>query len=394
MKPIGNSIKHKYLELLLQHFDETVANRLIEKVKVSNSTGDFQMSDGIRMSSDILITYAELNLKTNGYHSFLLGLSRILINQGEISFANELLQNNIDSLSKANVSKEVLAKSHLSIGETYCKQAMWKESDHHIKTAKSLFEILKDNSGLGNCEFLYGTMYLEKGDLETANIRFENCLNYIDKEKDKSLVAMVDVNYGIIKYIEGNYKESIAFYDKGLKYFAEDGDLRRVAEVMHNIGMIHQKNEQFNLAQEHFLKSISIAKDASYLPIMGLSYLNLAEIYSHTGEYEQSLTAADKAMKICYRINDKLSIAEVYKIKGIIYRKQFKYPDAEELLLTSLRLNRILNSELNFTETSFELGVLYKEMNQPEKAKQHFANALKYYEKVKSPNNISKIKNN
>ncbi len=47
---------------------------------------------------------------------------------------------------------------------------------------------------------------------------------------------------------------------------------------------------------------------------------------------------ADKSMEVAHKINDKLTIAEVYKIKGIIQRTVKNFILAENYFETSLRL--------------------------------------------------------
>ena len=87
----------------------------------------------------------------------------------------------------------------------------------------------------------------------------------------------------------------------------------------------------------------------------------------------------------------KLSIADLYKIQGIVSRRIKDYSLAEDYFLTSLRINRELKNELNFAETSFELGILYNDLKDVEKAKPYLLDALKFYKKVKSKTEIAKI---
>jgi len=96
-------------------------------------------------------------------------------------------------------------------------------------------------------------------------------------------------------------------------------------------------------------------------------------------------------MEICFKLNDRLSIADIYKIKGIIERKVKNYKGAENYLLSSLRINEELENILNQAETSFELGVLYLELNKKKEAGKHLNFALDYYKKQKASSMISKI---
>jgi tetratricopeptide (TPR) repeat protein len=89
--------------------------------------------------------------------------------------------------------------------------------------------------------------------------------------------------------------------------------------------------------------------------------------------------------------NDKLTIAEVYKIKGIIQRNKENYSTAENFLLTSLRLNDELGNQLNHAETSYELGILYNLTDDKEKSEKHFTDALGYYKKINADEEVNVI---
>jgi tetratricopeptide (TPR) repeat protein len=100
---------------------------------------------------------------------------------------------------------------------------------------------------------------------------------------------------------------------------------------------------------------------------------------------------ADKSMEVAHKLNDKLTIAEVYKIKGIIQRSVQNYTLSENYFETSLRLNIEAGNQLNRAETYQELGVLYKEMGKLQQSKENFKLALEYFKKINSEPDISHL---
>ncbi|MCH9029232.1 MAG: hypothetical protein IH819_06365 [Bacteroidetes bacterium] len=100
---------------------------------------------------------------------------------------------------------------------------------------------------------------------------------------------------------------------------------------------------------------------------------------------------AEKSMEVAYKLNDKITIAEVYKIKGIIQRNKNNFDVAENYLLTSLRLNSETGNKLNYAETSYELGILFKLSNDNKKSKKYFTNALEYYKMIEAEEEIKEI---
>jgi tetratricopeptide (TPR) repeat protein len=102
---------------------------------------------------------------------------------------------------------------------------------------------------------------------------------------------------------------------------------------------------------------------------------------------------ADRSMEVAHKLNDKLTIAEVYKIKGIIQRSVQNYVLAENYLETSLRLNIETGNQLNRAETYQELGVLYKEMGKLPQSKENFKLALEFFKKINSEPDITNLEN-
>ena len=108
-------------------------------------------------------------------------------------------------------------------------------------------------------------------------------------------------------------------------------------------------------------------------------------------DYTLAEAFSDKAMEICYKINDKLSIAEVYKVKGIIQKHLTNFQLSENLLLTSLRINKEHNNRLNEAETYYERGLLYMETGNSVESINNLNSALKYFKKINAHNEIKNL---
>ena len=137
--------------------------------------------------------------------------------------------------------------------------------------------------------------------------------------------------------------------------------------------------------------SIDAASSANYLQTLGIAYISKANVFTLLKDFKFADAFASKAMDIAYKINDKLSIAEVYKITGMVKRNLGELDTAQDYLLTSLRLNKDLNNQLNIAETKVELGHLMKLLDEDDKSKQYFIDALDYYRKINSPFDIAEL---
>ena len=342
-------------------------------------------------SVNFLITFAERRLNRQKFLEFLQNLGEISIAQGELTTATEIY-NYVLNLIEDDPKQEItLAHAFLSLGDITSRYAEWEKSISYINKAEKLFIKHKDYKGCFRCENLLGTIAGDRGDLKKANKYFEKSLTFLRHNKDSALIGILEINLGILNNIQGDYDTAFTYYQRALIKFEQIQDFRRMTEVRHNLGMLFTEKADYQSALSEFDLSITSALKAGYLPSLALSYLGKAVIYIQLDDLQLANAFADKAMEICFKLNDRLSIADIYKVKGIIERKLKNYSGAENYFLSSLRINEELENDFNEAETSFELGVLYVELNRKDEAIKQFKFSLDYYKKQNTNFMIKKI---
>ena len=339
----------------------------------------------------IIVTLAQLKLSKIRYIEFLLAFGDYAISIGEYEFAIETHKKILDR-SKSDINlKNLAANASYSIGEIYSREAKWIECFEYTKKAFNLFKQQHDIKGCARCENLLGTVYGERGDLKEAAAHFEESLRYLDEKNDAVLMGKIEINLGIINNIYSNYEQALFYYNRALINFQKLNDHHKLAQIRHNIGITYVKKKEYSNALKELDKSIAVSLNDSIYSILGISYITKAFIYAQMEDIKLSKAFADKAMEICYKTNDKLSVAEIYKVEGIISRVRKNYTAAEDYLNTSLRINKEYKNFLNSAETSLELGILYKDWNKPDMAKESFDDALRYFKKIKAVHEIENI---
>jgi tetratricopeptide (TPR) repeat protein len=87
-------------------------------------------------------------------------------------------------------------------------------------------------------------------------------------------------------------------------------------------------------------------------------------------------------MELAHKINDTLSIADLYKIKGMIQNNMENFELSEEMFENSLRLNKDFESKLNEAESSVELGKLLEKTERITEAKSYFDFANDFFKNL------------
>ena len=100
---------------------------------------------------------------------------------------------------------------------------------------------------------------------------------------------------------------------------------------------------------------------------------------------------ADKALSLSHNLDDKLTIADIYKVRGIIAREMNDIKMAECYLMISLRINTSLRNSLNTAEVSIELASLYKDQGKHEQSKYYLSPGNRLLPKIQRSDKVMKI---
>jgi len=384
-------------EALKNFFDKAEKKDFLNKLKgevpsqetaKDSSTRDriieISTSPQTRYQLDQLITFAESRLPEDKFIEFLIYLGQHTIIAGENSIAIEIHDKIIRLCGDKTGMANITANALLALGEVYSRQAQWELSITYLDKSIKIFRDENDTKGNIHCQNILGTIHGDQGNLNKAKEHFENALIALQEMKDTALIGTIEINLGIINNMQGNYNEALSFLKRALLNFEKVGDLRRVAEIKQNLGMVYSKKKEYSTAINEFNESIELSIRSSYLQNLGIAYINKANVYLQLADIDLAGAFADKAMEIANKINDKLSIAEVYKIKGIISNHKNQIDAAENSLLTSYRLNKDLSNQLNLAEVACELGIFFKKKGDTKKGNKYLSEALGYFRKIDS----------
>lgn len=382
----------EYRKILIKNSEEKKPFKSSLNISAKNQLdSEIAPSKNFHASVNFLITFAESRLNRQKFLEFLQNLGELSISQGELITATEIYNFIINLVEEDPKQENTYAHALLALGDINGRYAEWEKSISYIKKAKKLLLKHKDYKGCFRCENLLGTIAGDRGNLKQANKHFEKSFTYLRNKKDDALIGILEINLGIINNIQGNFDAAYNYYQRALIKFEQSQDFKRITEIRHNLGMLFTEKGEYKAAMTEFDLSIYSALKAGYLPTLALSYLEKAFICTKLEDYPLASAFADKSLEICFKLNDRLSIADIYKIKGIVERSIGNYKGAENYFLSSLRINEEVENDLNQAETSFELGILYVKQNRKEEAVKYLNFSLDYYRKQNAHALVRKI---
>ena len=394
----GDEIQH----LLEEYFIENDFNKLIFNSRPSLGSDDIsaKISDLYKKQLDIriedtceriqidrTITFAEKRLESGKFYDFILNLANICIASGKMDLAQEIF----NKINKKTEDKTLKAKSLVGLADVYSRRANWTRSISLISEAEAIYKETNDNAGIADCFNMLGSISGEMGDIEKARNYFSQSLSLINYTANKELNAKIETNLGVVNSILGNTDESVIHYETAMMIYKQIGDLRRVAEVYLNIGLnfLGARNIKSSLAAID--KGIEISIENLYLGVLTLLYLAKAEALIVEKDILSAKEFADKALSLSHNLDDKLTIADIYKLRGIIAKEMNDIQTAENYLMISYRINTSLRNSLNTAEVSVELASLYKDQGKHEQSKYYYSQAIDYFRKSNAPDKVMKI---
>jgi tetratricopeptide (TPR) repeat protein len=360
---------------------EIINNFYLIQLQIENNT----YSERIKI--DRSITLSEKILPPDNFFDFLLDLGQLCLSSGRLNLANEVFRK-VKTHSSKTIHK---AESLLGLADVFSRRADWQKSLKAIEDAGSFYRELNDTSGLAKCENILGSIYGECGDLEKAKDYFLNALSLINPEENLEFASNLESNLGILDNIQGNKLGSIKHLANALLGYNKLGNNRHIAETSHNLGMVYLESGDYELALKSFDEGIEIAKQGRFMSILCVIYLAKSQILVAKNEIYTAAVFADKALEISNSTDDKLTSADIYRVKGIIERSRKNYNDAKTFLLNSLRMNKSLKNVRNIAETSFELGLLNADMGNEREKTDWLQKSLDYYSEIDATEKVTMI---
>jgi tetratricopeptide (TPR) repeat protein len=352
--------------------------------KVISFSGDYQTA------IDLLITHGKACLDNIRFIEFLIHLGDFSVSQGEFNTAQLIYEKVLNESTGSNL-EGFSAFAHMALGDLYSRQANWDKAVIYIRNASELYEKQKDYKGLSKCDNILGTIYGDKGDINQAQYHFEKSLSYLNPRRDDVLIGMLEINIGVLYNLRGHFDTALSYFHRAMIKFEKVQDLRRIAETNNDLGLLYTHKNEYDNALMVYDRSIAIALSINYLYALDVSYLSKAYIFAQTGDFKLADAFAAKAMEVAFKINDRLSIADIYKIKGIIDRNQKKFETAESYFRTSIRINQELENILNEAETYYEFSLMYVELNKSQEARELLNRALDNFRRINIPVMIDKV---
>ena len=275
-----------------------------------------------------------------------------------------------------DLTQQYLERHNLDSAGYFIQKALEKASvSHNPELLQKIYYLYGDISYYGNNYEKANDFYrkaqqmaMQNNDtIAYINLLIERAYIYDAWQKKDTLMSLVNEameisqqkNYykgigrssmliGSIYHGLGKHQEALIYYQKALNAAQQIPSVRGIGIAYTNIGMSYLELNQYDLAIENLIKSIPYLDKAKAYVQQGITYNDLAIIYSKTGDEQKTMDYLDKAEKITRKYGNDEDVAIVLNVKSEClsnlkyYRESNKYLDSCILLAKKIGFGLML----------------------------------------------------
>jgi len=279
----------------------------------------------------------------------------------------------------------------LEIGQLLAKSGEHDKALGYIHRALSGYRRLHDP--LGICKSLrnLGAIYIDLGEFEDAEAAYEEAIEISLNDRLHLLYADLNNNLGTIKNVKGDWRSALDCYYKAKDVYDSEGEVRKKAYALNNIGITFMEQEQYDNARESFLSALQVAgtvKDESLMIILNINLTDMSLKLGHTGDARQYCTAAERNLSLKGLKNSQL--AETRKLSGKIAVMEKDYDNAMRLFNEALDFCDELGLQFLEAEVLYEKGELLLITEKHMEALQVLERAFRQFHQVNAAGRVKK----
>jgi CHAT domain-containing protein len=244
---------------------------------------------------------------------------------------------------------------------------------------------LNDKAALSQSLIRLGSFYNEQGDYSRAMEYFQEALQLLEELKNKRGLAAVFSSIGLTHYNQGNYTVARDLLQKSLALSREMGDKEGIGRALYNMGITYgAEGNNEELALKYFLEVLEIAESIGARGPKAFTLLSIGNRYVNMGRYDLALEHFNKSLEISREIGDLSTVLDAQSFIAAVYLKRKEYQKVIELTSRAIPQVREMNDLERLWTLLYKAGQAHIGLNQPEPARQMFAETIGVLELMRS----------
>jgi len=244
----------------------------------------------------------------------------------------------------------------MSMGNLYGDMGKWDKAIEYFQNSLLIAEELNNLKRKARIIKNIGLVYLFKGDTSAGYSNLKESLKICKEIKAEDIYAMVLNNIGIYYDMIGEWKKAINYYKKGLSIYEKHKNIIQISNTMGNLGFAYSSINNSKLAIYYLKESIKLSDKIGDIYYKGINIVHLAEEYLKKNNLKKTKLYIIQAEEIFKKLEDKLGLADIFKLKAILCKKQKDWERSEEYFKKAIKIYSQQGDKLNEGESYYEWG--------------------------------------
>jgi tetratricopeptide (TPR) repeat protein len=231
---------------------------------------------------------------------------------------------------------------------------------------------------------LEAMLHYDRGDLERAELRWEEVVAHASGAGDREMLAAAYNNLGVIHTLRDAVDHAVAAYQRALTAWRELGDARGAAQAHCNLAILLRELGRRADAESHFEQATQLARTSGSEDVLGRVEEEQAVLQLATGDAEFAAASARRALHRFSRIRDLSGQGEAERVLGIVLLRERRLAAARERLERALGLAEQSGNQLLDAETREAMAVLADLEGAAELAEEHRQAAARLFSAMRA----------
>lgn len=269
------SRKKRYIAEICQTYQLISKRYMLMNIKDSANYFAMEAVQFARRSGDEL-------LKADVFHNQ--ALVHAYFGQDELCASKNLL-----ALRRVNAEGDLArqAQFSLNIGETQLAIKNFRDAELYFTNSSESAMKLKDKRTYALAQINLGIVKINQHDYKSALEYLRKALRLIEP-KDEDALGFAHNSIGDLYRKQLDFTKALSYYNKALVHYENSGNRERIATVYHNVGYVFEQQGKYKNALNYLNRSVEIRSNFGYKGSVYLTYHTISDVYFKLGNTEKA----------------------------------------------------------------------------------------------------------
>ncbi|MBA7567170.1 hypothetical protein ES708_08871 [subsurface metagenome] len=244
----------------------------------------------------------------------------------------------------------------MCMGNLYGDMGQWDKAIEYFKNSLLISGELNNLKRKASILKGIGLACLFKGDISTGYSYLKKSLRICKEVSDVNTYALLLNNLGIYYDMLGKWEKAIKKYKESIRIAKSNNNIIFISNFTSNLGFAYSSLNKSEQAVYYFNKSIKMSEKIGDIYNKGINLIHLGEEYLKKDNFSKAKYYIIQAEKIFNKLEDKLGLADVFKLKGILSKKLKDWESSNKFFKRSIKIYSQQGDRLNEGETYYEWG--------------------------------------